>query len=211
MALELIGAGFGRTGTLSVKAALDRLGFGPCHHMKEVFASAAERARWARIARGESIDWDEVFQRYRATIDWPSTNYWRELAAHYPNARVLVTTRPVEDWIRSMQATICRLIPNRHRLDNIALRDALDTADRLIAEQTFNGRLDDPATLRSVYEQRLRDVREHLPEERVLFYSVTDGWEPLCAFLGVSVPDEPFPSSNQQDEFWQNFGGGRPL
>ena len=211
MGLEVIGAGFGRTGTLSVKSALETLGFGPCHHMKEVFVSATQHAAWSAAARGHAVDWDVVLDGYRSAVDWPTTNYWRELAERYPEAKVLVTQRPVDDWIRSMQATIVRLIPNRHQLSSATVREVLETADLLVTQQTFHGRLDDRATLRQVYEQRLEDVRETVPAERVLFFDVRDGWSPLCEFLGVPIPGQPFPRSNDKDEFWSTFGEGEPL
>lgn len=106
MALRVVGAGFGRTGTNSLKLALEQLGFGPCHHMFEVRDNPGQLAYWQAAARGETLDWDAVFADYASCVDWPSARYWREIAAHYPDARVVLSVRPEEAWIKSVHATI---------------------------------------------------------------------------------------------------------
>ncbi len=205
MALKVIGAGFGRTGTLSTKAALETLGFGPCHHMAEVFSSREQFAKWSAIVNGNSTDWDYAFDGYHACIDWPSTTFWRELVDYYPNAKVFVTTRPIDDWVRSMQATICKLIDGRKTQPKAHFRNVLDMANEIVAERTFGGRLQDPVALAHAYEQRITDVKAAVEPDRLLLFDVRDGWEPLCAFLGVPVPKEKFPSGNTKEEFWKLF------
>lgn len=205
MALEVIGAGFGRTGTLSTKAALETLGFGRCHHMAEVFGSPEQLAKWKAIVDGASSDWDHAFDGYRSCIDWPSTAFWRELVAYYPKAKVFVTTRPVEDWVRSMQATICKLIHGRKTQPSAHFRSVLDMANEIVAERTFGGRLQDPAALAHAYEQRIADVTAAVDPNRLLLFDVRDGWAPLCEFLEVPFPDGDFPSGNTKEEFWKLF------
>ena len=110
MALSVIGAGFGRTGTESMKLALEALGLGPCHHMKEGLPNPEQISLWRAVARGEPADWDQIFEGYRSAVDWPAAHYWRELAAHYPDAKVVLTVRSPESWYASMENTILKVI-----------------------------------------------------------------------------------------------------
>ena len=113
MALEIIGPGFGRTGTHSLKIALEHLGFGPCHHMFEVRDHPEQLPAWEAVARGEPVDWDEVFRGYRAQVDWPGARVWRELARHWPEAKVILTVRDPDEWFDSVQATIAPFLAAR--------------------------------------------------------------------------------------------------
>jgi hypothetical protein len=145
MALEVIGAGFGRTGTESMKQALEILGLGPCHHMKEVMSNPAQLALWRAAARGELPDWDEAFAGYCSAVDWPSAYFWREVSAHYPEAKVLLTVRSAESWYESMDRTILAVLRVSTDRNSIGLR--------LIARRVFGGRLDDRAHAIAVYER----------------------------------------------------------
>ncbi len=206
MTLQVIGAGFGRTGTLSTKLALEALGFGPCYHMKELYGHPEHLPAWQSASRGETVDWDLVFDGFRATVDWPATSLWAELVERYPEARVVVNVRPVDTWADSMQKTVCRLLAVRQRHPDPYVREVLDVAHRLIAEQTFGGRLDDRQALVSAFEAHSDELKRSLPPERLLFFDVSDGWPPLCEFLDCPIPDAPFPRSNSRDEFWEIFG-----
>jgi hypothetical protein len=116
MALEVIGAGFGRTGTMSMKSALEIIGFGPCHHMMEVTSNDAQRDIWRAIAAGETPDWEQAFAGYRSTVDWPGAYFWRELAARYPAAKIILTVRDPESWFESATNTIfCSIANNPNR------------------------------------------------------------------------------------------------
>lgn len=193
MPLSVIGAGFGRTGTESMKLALEMLDFGPCHHMKEVLADPEQIGMWRRIASGEAADWDKVFAGYHAAVDWPSAFFWRELSDFYPDARVILTVRSPDSWYASMERTI---LPN--------LRNSTDPESvgvRLVAQRVFDDRYDDPAYAKAVFERNIEDVRAALPPERLLVHHFADGWEPLCRFLGRPIPDAPYPRSNSADEF----------
>lgn len=193
MALSVIGAGFGRTGTESMKMALEILGLGPCHHMWEVIANPAQRTVWRSIARGDAADWNEAFAGYRSATDWPSAFFWRELSGFYPDARMLLTLRDADSWYASMEKTILPTLRASTDLDSIGVT--------LIAERVFKGRLDDRAHAIAVYEQNIADVRGAFDDDRLYVHELGDGWDNLCRFLGQPVPDAPFPRSNSAAEF----------
>ena len=206
MTLQVIGAGFGRTGTLSTKMALETLGLGPCYHMKELYGHPEHLPLWQRFSLGDSVDWPSVFAGYQSTVDWPATTAWAELVDHYPEAKVVVNVRPVDAWADSMLATVCRLLTVRKRHPDAYAREVLEVANRLINERTFDNKINDRETLVSAFEAHTDALRQRLPSDRVLFFEVTDGWAPLCDFLGCAVPDTPFPRSNAREEFWDIFG-----
>ena len=201
MALRIVGAAFGRTGTNSLKLALERLGFGPCHHMYEVRDRPEQLPYWQAAARGEPPDWDDVFADYRACVDWPSARYWREIAAHYPDAKVLLTLRDAESWFASVHATIYPVIESWPAREPGHFRDTMEMAAEIIVAQTFGGRLDDRDHALAVYRAHGEAVRRTIAPERLLAYDVSEGWAPLCAFLEVPVPDEAFPRTNTSAQF----------
>ena len=208
MSREIIGSGFGRTGTRSLKEALEMLGFGPCHHMTEVFQNPAQVDHWTALAEGREVDWETVFAGYVAQVDWPGAHVWRELTVAFPDAKVLHSHRPPEIWWGSFSKTIGRLMQDREGLE-ISPHGAemLRAFGELIMAETFDTNTPDEAAATAAYEQRLADVRAAVPADRLLVYDVSDGWRPLCSFLGVPVPAEPFPFLNRRSEFWQGFGG----
>jgi hypothetical protein len=193
MALKVFGAGFGRTGTASMKQALEILGLGPCHHMWEVMSNPAQLALWRAAARGALPDWDEAFAGYRSAVDWPSAYFWREVSAHYPEAKVLLTVRSAESWYESMDRTILPVLRTSTNPDSIGVR--------LVGGRVFGGRLDDRAHAIAVYEKNIADVQAAFPPERLLTYRLGDGWQPLCRFLGMPVPDMSYPQSNSTEQF----------
>ncbi len=201
MALKLVGTGFGRTGTNSLKLALEILGLGPCHHMFEVRDNPDQLPFWQAAARGEIPDWDEVFADYAACVDWPAARFWRELSMHYADAKVLHSVRPEESWIKSVHATIYLAIRDRTKLEPGVFRDRLDMAYEIVVEQTFDGRLDDRDHALAVFRAHSEDVRRAIPSNRLLIYDVAEGWQPLCDFLGLPVPNVPFPRTNTTAEF----------
>jgi hypothetical protein len=193
MTLELIGAGWGRTGTLSVFTALERLGF-RCHHMHEVFLHPEQSELFLAAARGNS-DWNAIYGEYTATVDWPGAAFWRELVIEYPDAKVLLTERDPDDWYESFRATIRQPLTN----------GGFGTWDEMAREAIVNGDLGGEPENRdkaiAAFVRHNADVRAEIAPERLLVYRVTEGWEPLCAFLGVDVPDEPFPRLNDRESF----------
>ncbi|MEZ4451932.1 MAG: sulfotransferase [Nannocystaceae bacterium] len=201
MTVQVIGAGFGRTGTLSMKAALERLGFDRCHHMSEVFAHPETAAIWDAANRGEPVDWRGLLAGYRATVDWPSCTFYRELMAVYPDAKVVLTIRDPERWYESVHETIYRLsTESPWWLARIVplLGVVTGMARRLVWVRTFGGRFEDRAHALAVWRAHIAEVKATVPPERLLVYEVSEGWGPLCEFLGVPVPDEPFPRLNDR-------------
>ena len=205
MALRVIGAGFGRTGTNSLKLALEQLGFTPCHHMFEVREKPEQFAFWDAAARGELPDWDEVFAGYAAQVDWPGARFWRELAAHFPDAKVILSVRPADEWFDSFQATIGPFLREPSVHADADRRDRARMAHELIGRQIFDGRPDDRAHATSVFREHIAEVQRTIAPERLLTYQVSKGWQPLCRFLGVPVPDAPFPHTNSTEAFRTRF------
>jgi hypothetical protein len=209
MTLKLIGAGLGRTGTLSLKAALERLGYGPCYHMIEVL-TAPERGRlWLERTPSGAYDWDAIFRGYRATVDWPAAAFWRELADHYPDAKILLSLRDPDRWYESVMNTIYPVMKQGppESAPRI-LHDFHEMVYALIFERTFSNRLGDASYAKRVLEEHNQAVIDEIPASRLLVYRAGDGWEPLCRFLGVAVPDEAFPHLN--DTAWYRAHTGLP-
>ncbi|WP_108660000.1 sulfotransferase family protein [Acuticoccus kandeliae] len=201
MPLDIVGAGFGRTGTNSLKLALEALGFGPCHHMLEVRAHPEQQAHWCAIAAGAAPDWDAVFAGYRAEVDWPGARFWRELADHYPDAKVILTVRDPDAWFDSVQATIYPFMEDPSRHEDPMLRARAEMAHALIVRQIFDGRLDDRAHAIGVFQAHIAEVQRTIAADRLLTYDIRSGWEPLCDFLDVPVPPGPMPHENTRSAF----------
>jgi hypothetical protein len=193
MVLRVIGAGFGRTGTDSMREALNILGFGPCHHMYEVNASEQQKRLWRAFVQGTPIPWEELFAGYGSCVDWPSAHYWRELAEFYPQAKVVLTYRTAESWWQSMEKTILLGMQTSTEPESLGIA--------LVRDKVFGGRLADRAHAIAVYEENVRAVRATVPPDRLLVHTLGDGWEPLCAHLGVPVPVQPYPSRNDAKTF----------
>ncbi|MFR9729748.1 sulfotransferase family protein [Saccharopolyspora sp. MS10] len=194
--VEIIGAGFGRTGTASIKGALEHLGFGPCYHMFEVIAEPDRMRDWARALDGDA-DWDRVLAGYQSTVDWPGCAFWRELVEAYPEAKVLLTTRDPQRWYDSTYNTIYQFVrdPPGDSTDPFTAK-LRPTIERMIWNGTFDGRFEDRDHAIAVFERHNAEVRAAVPADRLLEYQVGQGWEPLCEFLGVDVPHEDFPHLN---------------
>ncbi|MFD1343229.1 sulfotransferase family protein [Litorisediminicola beolgyonensis] len=193
MALSVIGAGFGRTGTDSLKRALEMLGYNPCYHMYEVLPHQDRVDMWRGILGGAiSPDWDAVFEGYSATVDWPTAHYWRELAMHYPDAKIVLSWRSPESWYASMDSTILQIM--RAETDPATIPYKLGKA-------VFGGHYDDPEHVMGVYRRHVEEVRDEFGPDRLLTYELGSGWEPLCTFLGCAVPDEPYPTGNDGEQF----------
>jgi len=216
MGLKVIGAGFGRTGTLSLKLALEQLGFGPCYHMAEVMAHPGHDAMWLALARGETSDWRPVLAGFNATVDWPAAYFWRELAADNPGAKIILTLRDSDTWYRSAAATIfarmrefeakaLRAEAGTETVDSVRARRMEMMVNRcrpqlLILDKTFGGSLD-KANAIAVFNAHNEAVRRAIAPERLLVYEPGQGWEPLCRFLGVALPATPYPKVNATEQY----------
>lgn len=202
MALKVIGSGLGRTGTLSTKLALEALGFGPTHHMVEVFMHPESALLWIDAWDGKAR-WDAIFDGYGSMVDHPGCGFWRELMDHYPDAKVLHTVRDPDKWFDSTQATIfnpARPAPP----EGTPMRAFLD---RLTA--WYGGDMHDRAFMTDFFRRHTEAVVAGVPADRLLVFQVSDGWTPLCKFLGVPAPDAPFPRENSTEQFQTNLTGAR--
>lgn len=223
--MKVIGAGFGRTGTTSLKAALEKLGFDPCYHMTEVFAHPDHAAFWISAWHGEPVDWEGVIGDYEAAVDWPACTFYEELMRRYPDAKVLLSVRDPERWYESTRTTIYELTKliegstiSRWIFGLLSLlifggftgrRSSL--AKDIIWQGTFDGRFEDKDYAIEVFERHNEMVKRRVPPERLLVYEVKEGWGPLCEFLGVPEPDEPFPRLNDTAQMRRGMKAVRAL
>lgn len=200
--IQVVGAGLGRTGTTSLKAALEQLLGGPCYHMFEVFGHPEHPSQWSAAYRGDPVEWPALFDGYTAVVDWPAAGVWRQLAAAYPDAPVILSTRRDADtWWKSASETIFVALGGGPPPD---LDDWFEMAMAMMASFTPDWREADAA--KAAYEAHNAAVRAEVPSDRLVEWQPDDGWEPLCAALGLPVPDEPFPHSNTTEEFRAHFG-----
>ena len=206
--MEVIGAGFGRTGTLSLKAALEQLGFGPCYHMLEVFDKPRHVELWQAAGEGKAIDWQELFAGYRAAVDWPTCAFYEQLMGAYPEAGVILTVRDFEGWYKSVLNTIYpRGGPDAERVSPLGPGDTSfpRMVNTVIWQGTFGGRFGEKEHARQVVEGHIQQVKERVPAERLLVFDVKEGWAPLCYFLHVPIPETPFPRLNDTAAFQQRI------
>jgi hypothetical protein len=194
MALKIIGAGLGRTGTMSLKLALEQLGFKPCYHMVEVFQNN-RMEQWNALVETGKPDWNKVFEGYEATVDWPACNYYRELMAAYPDAKVILSLRDPESWFASTQATIFRTLDEAGGASG-----PMRFAHKLIT-QIVGPDVHDRAALLAAFARWNEEVKAAVPKEKLLVFEAKQGWKPLCACLGVPVPAAPYPQTNSTAEF----------
>lgn len=197
-----------------MKAALERLGFHKTHHMQEVGRSSRQTELWHQVGTTSARPWDEIFEGYAASVDFPSATYYAELMAHFPDAKVVLTMRDVDRWYDSAASTIfaireltppwaIRLFP--------PLRRQIEMTDATVWDRVFDGRFGEPDHAKAVYADYVAEVQTTVPADRLLLFNVAEGWEPLCAFLDRPVPDEPFPHLNDRATFSRLLTGARVL
>jgi Sulfotransferase domain len=203
MPLKLIGAGLGRTGTVSLKLALEQLGLGPCYHMTELFMHAGHAPHWVRAADGHP-DWEGIFDGYGSTVDYPGCTFWRELSQFYPMAQVLLSVRDADQWFESTQATIF------NEATTATLKGSpLEEFFHKTVWRHFLDRIHDRDFMVEAFQRHNAEVERTIPRDRLLVYTVTQGWEPLCEFLGVPIPDAPFPRANSREDYAQRHAAAR--
>jgi len=209
--MKVIGAGMPRTGTLTQKMALEMLGLGPCYHMVDVLADLDEATLWEQALDGEP-DWPRIFEGFNSTVDWPGGYFFGELADFYPEAKVVLSVREPAAWERSMRQTVwsvrhgeslIRLLSSAQGCVNPQWAGFLNMIDRLLWEGkgTFAGGNDGPNEMIETMQRHNDEVQRVVPADRLLVWSVEEGWEPLCEFLEVPVPEAPFPHINDRREF----------
>jgi hypothetical protein len=198
--MQIIGAGFGRTGTMSLTAALEQLDHDPCYHMLEVFKHPSHISRWQAAADGEDINWQDFLGSYKAGLDYPISAFYKELMQAFPDAKVILTVRDPQRWYESTLQTIYQgtavpgwllsIIPffrNMNRMVKSAVWDRL-----------FDGRFEDREHAISVFNEHIAEVKRTVPKDKLLVFAVRDGWVPLCDFLGVPIPETEFPHVNDR-------------
>ncbi len=201
--MRVVGAGVGRTGTHSLKLALEQLLGAPCYHMIEVFAHPEHVPSWQAAVDGRLERWDAIFAGYEATVDWPSGSFWLELSRAYPDAIVLLSTRDADSWWTSASNTIFHSIGQPPADPH--LQPWYEFMMQLLRER-FTTDVSDEAVAKAAYLRHNDEVRERVPAGRLLEWHPGDGWEPICERLGVPVPDVPFPHVNTTDEFREMQG-----
>lgn len=205
MSMQVIGTGVGRTGTYSLKLAINQLGFGTCHHMEEVLHNMPLQVPlWSAAAAGNP-DWSQMYEGYSSAVDWPTACFFRELHAEYPSAKFVHTERDPERWADSFGSTIYQLLAGRDKAPP-EMREWLEMATDVIGKTGFPGGLGRDALL-SGFVAHNNAVRQSIPADQLLIFEVKQGWEPLCDFLDVPVPDGDFPRTNDRGEFWDRVNG----
>lgn len=198
MSLRVVGAGLGRTGTSSLKLALEQLLGGPCYHMTEVFSNPDHIGAWRAAANGRNPDWGTMLRAYRATLDWPAASFWRELSLAFPRSVVLLSLRDPESWWESVRGTIF------HPQNYIGRRADWRAMWIDVVSHRFTSRLIEKQTCIDAFNRHNEQVRLGVDAERLVEWSVGDGWEPLCKALDLPVPAVDFPHVNTRREFLQS-------
>jgi Sulfotransferase domain len=215
MTIKIIGAGFGRTGTLSLKTALEELGFNKCYHMIELFQNPEKVKFWENASQGKPVDWDALFEGYSAIVDFPGCDYYLQLMQHYPDAKVILTIRDPETWYESTLNSIYQAQPPAIAKFLMALKSLFYSRERYLLrlfrlinhdvwQRDFQGKFEDKNLAIDIFKQHIEEVKRVVPPEKLLVFQVKQGWEPLCNFLGVPIPvDKPFPRLNDRISFNQ--------
>jgi hypothetical protein len=216
--VKLIGAGLPRTATTTQKIALEMLGLGPCYHMRDMMSDMGKSVpQWRRAFEGEG-PWSEIFDGYQSTTDWPAAFFWRELMDVYPDAKVLLSVRSADSWARSMSDTINKIYFGDSLMRHLSkARYSVDPdwaawMDLMIDMNwveggAFGGTEGEREPLMRAAERWNDEVRAGVPAERLLVWEAKEGWEPLCEFLEVEVPDEPLPQVNDTEAFQHMING----
>ena len=205
MTVKVFGAGIGRTGTMSLKLALERLGVGPCHHMIEVLGNmSSQLPLWQEAVAGRP-DWDAIYQGYQSAVDWPTARFYRELHAAYPDAKFVLGYRSPKSWAESFSHTIYMALSDISKAQE-EQHDWLRMVTELLIQNGIPPGLDKEG-LEAAFDAHVESVKTSIPPEKLLLFQAQDGWEPLCHFLDLPVPDEPYPKTNDRAEFWEHMKG----
>ncbi|MFI0450328.1 sulfotransferase family protein [Actinomadura sp. 6N118] len=213
--LKLINTGLGRTGTTSLKGALDRLGYGPCFHMFDIIGDEARIAEWEKVVcDGQDPDWEALFAGYTSAVDGPPAVYYREMMNAFPEAKMILTVRDAERWYQSTYDTLYQFVlmneKNAPPPNSLPARIYRVTST-MVWNGLFDGRFSDKEHAIKVYDQHNQEIAQNIGPDRLLVYDVKQGWKPLCAFLGVDVPSEDFPHLNDTESMRRRLaqmGGG---
>lgn len=213
MSIKIIGAGLPRTGTNTLKVALEKLGVSKAYHMKELLVHPENLHYWTTLRDTGTTQWDELYDGYQASVDFPCCAWYKEHMARYPDAKVIFTTRPFEDWYLSIESTVWKAGPQTlpqklammaKLMFNPRLRAVIKCvkfAKSSIFGGILEGKFADKAATEEIFNRYIEDVKATVPADKLLIFEVSQGWGPLCEFLGVPVPDEPIPHLNKKENF----------
>lgn len=205
MALRVIGFGVGRTGTYSLKLAINQIGMGVCHHMEEVLHDMPKQVPlWSAAAAGKP-DWRQIYDGYESAVDWPTACFFRELVGEFPTAKFVLTQRNPEKWADSFGATIYELLAGKDQAPK-EMHAWLEMVSNVIAKTGFPPGLDRDALVQAFIAHN-EAVKEAIPASQLLVFEVKEGWGPLCSFLDMPVPTGEFPRTNHREEFWDRVNG----
>jgi len=208
MVTNVIGVGVGRTGTYSLRLAINRLGLGPCYHMEDVLENMpVQLPLWTAALEGNP-DWTSIYSGFSSAVDWPTASFFRELVKEFPSAKFVLTERIPENWADSFGSTIFKLLADRGRAP-ADMHAWLEMVLSVVSKSGFPEGLDRDGLIKG-FVAHSAAVKEAIPASQLLVFSVKDGWEPLCTFLDMPVPDEPFPRSNSREEFWELVNVSNP-
>jgi len=198
--MKIIGAGFGRTGTLSLKTALEELGFGPCYHMQGMMSSHRDHIPlWSAVADGElsEEEFKAMLKDYNSGVDWPVCIFYKELMEMYPESKIILTVRSPESWYSSFSETIMQTVVKWNLIMALLFRSVLVMMNKVVYDRVFHGRKDREYCTK-IFIEHIEQVKATVPKERLLVFDVKEGWKPLCQFLGVEEPNTPFPRMNER-------------
>ena len=206
--MKVLGAGFGRTGTMSLKIALEKLGIGPCYHMREVASHPSHIKIWYDISHGEHPNWDRLFSGFNSAVDFPVCLFYEELVNKFPDAKFILTLRDFDTWYESTANTIYKvptMLPDWFKRVVYPIRMFIELQVNLIWVGLFKNNFSDIESTELVYNEHLKSVKKTIPADKLLIYRVNEGWGPLCEFLNVDKPEIPFPKVNDTAEMLRNF------
>jgi len=213
MSIKIIGAGFPRTGTNTLRESLEMLGFNKTYHMKQLLVHPENLHYWTTLRETHTTDWDGLYDGYEATVDFPCYPWYKEHMKRYPDAKVILSLRPFEDWYTSFSSTIWKAqnpppeqqaamaerVASDPRLQKVM--KVMDFAKVAIIHDHFQDRFADKEYMENVFNDHNEEVKNYVPADKLLVYDVREGWEPLCKFLDVEVPGEPLPHTNKKEDF----------
>ncbi|QMU28150.1 sulfotransferase family protein [Adhaeribacter radiodurans] len=213
MSIKIIGAGLPRTGTNTLKESLERLGYNKTYHMKELLVHPENLHHWLTLKETGMTKWEELYNGYEATVDFPGYPWYKEHMKQYPDAKVILTIRPFEKWYTSIYSTIWQAGPQNisqkiammsKLLFNPHLRSVIKCvkfAKGTIFGVHLQGQFEDKVFAEKIFDKHIADVKAYVPADKLLVYDVSEGWAPLCKFLGVPEPNESFPHLNKKENF----------
>ena len=213
MSIKIIGAGFPRTGTTTLKTCLETLGHSKVYHMKELLVNPERLHHWKTLDETGDTDWDALYNGYDATVDFPGYPWYKEHMKRFPEAKVILTVRDFESWHKSVDKTVFRAGPQTPG-EKIKMMGKLLMSSRarkvvkcikffkkIFFAEELKGKFEDKVFAKKVWDDHIAEVKSFVPADKLLVYDVRDGWGPLCKFLGVEEPAEPLPHLNKKENF----------